>query len=463
MKKFLLLFVVIGAVLLALPGVIGFQMESRYQALLENLEQAGLSVVDNDYQRGWFGSSARTRLRVVFPEQAIDQDIGEVGFEVRSDIVHGPLIPNGLGLGEIDSEIWVDGERLFPEEYPASMKTLVALDGGGQVRLELPPITLTPQSDRPAVEFAGLSGSIRFDAELSEAEAEVRMEGVSGQDDKGNLVDIGPTSLVSRSWVGPSGLTLGSGKFELQRLAMNFPTSPPVSLTGLRADIDSSEQQQRVAGSATYQLQTAEIDGESYGPATLQFEFDNFSAPVLLRMQQELEELNRQSLSEQQQGIAMMSILISHVSQLLEHDPGVALRKLHLVTPQGVLEGHVALQSKGLKWEEISDPQKLLEKLSADLSLRIPEQMLRLILEQQAVAQIAQQVQQTQSLGGEAELPDAESLQAMAETIANQQLEMLLAQGVIERDGEVIATVAVLSEGLMTVNGKSIPLQMFQQ
>jgi uncharacterized protein YdgA (DUF945 family) len=463
MRKFLILFVVIGAVVLILPGVIGFQMETRYQELLQQMPELGLSVIEEDYQRGWFGATAETELRISLPEQGGDGD-EDIRFTLSSAIAHGPLLSAGVGLGEIDSEVKMDGERLFPAEYPASIKTLIALDGSGRMQLELPAITLEPHGERPGADFSGLSGNLSFDAAFAEAKAEVRTAGVVIHGTGNSLIEIGPLTLDSRSWAGPAGLTLGNANFQLQRLLFNNPSAGgQVLLTGLGAEMESSDQEQMVGGSATYRLETAQIGGVNYGPALLQFEFSNFSAPVVARMQQQLEEMNNQNLSGQQQSMVVMSVLADNISQLLKHDPRVALRELRLVTPDGVVEGRVSLQSKGLLWEEIGQPGKLLDKLAADMSLRIPERLLRLLLQQQAMQQIAQQYQQRSDLGGEVQLPDAEELQAVAETLASQQLDTLLTQGLLERDGDRIGTVAVLADGLLTINGKSVPLQMFQQ
>lgn len=463
MKKYLLLFVVIGALVLALPGIVGWQMEARYQELVERAEQAGLRVTANSYQRGWFAAAAETELEPALPKRAADVAAIDMRFKIRSRIDHGPLVTAGLGLGEIDSEILVDGEQLFPDEYPASIKTLVALDGGGRMQLELPPLSLEPQSDRPAAEFSGLSAQLDFDPQFQANQLQAEMAGLVLSEGGSAVLEVGLVEMDSRSWAGPAGLTLGGGIFTMERLLFNNPAQDiAVALNGLSAEIESSDQGQQIGGSASYRLETAEIGGETYGPGEIRFEFSNFSAPVLARMQQEFEQMSQQDLSEQQQGMVVMSILLSSVPKLLENDPGLALRQLRLVTPDGVIEGHLALQSRGLKWEEIGDPAKLLGKLAADMSLRLPQRLLQLVLEQRVLNQIVQQYQQRESLGEEIEMPNAAQLQSMVEAEAEQQLSQLLGQGILEQDGDRLATVAVLADGLLTVNGKTVPLQMFQ-
>ena len=46
---------------------------------------------------------------------------------------------------------------------------------------------------------------------------------------------------------------------------------------------------------------------------------------------------------------------------------------------------------------------------------------------------------------------------------AAEQINQLLVQGVVEKDGGDITSVASLSNGLLTVNSKTVPLTMFAQ
>ena len=60
-------------------------------------------------------------------------------------------------------------------------------------------------------------------------------------------------------------------------------------------------------------------------------------------------------------------------------------------------------------------------------------------------------------------MPTPGELQEMVEAAATEQLDQLLVQGLVEREGSDIATVASLSNGLLTVNGKTVPLTMLTQ
>ncbi|MET0106879.1 MAG: DUF945 family protein, partial [Sedimenticola sp.] len=67
MKKFFVLFVLLVAVLLAIPGYVGYQAQARYQVLVDRLERSGFRVSKHVYQRGWFGATAESDFVLPIP------------------------------------------------------------------------------------------------------------------------------------------------------------------------------------------------------------------------------------------------------------------------------------------------------------------------------------------------------------------------------------------------------------
>ena len=213
----------------------------------------------------------------------------------------------------------------------------------------------------------------------------------------------------------------------------------------------------------TYRLKTAKVGDQSYGPAVLRLELTNLAAPVLVRVQQALDEIQQKNLPEVQQNMAVMSVMMASGPELLKSNPGLALKQFRLVTPDGVVEGNFSLQAIDLRLEEVGDRRALLNKLAVELSFRLPERLFRLLLEQQTLLRIVQQLEQGVNQGEDIEMPTQEQLQEMVRAAAAEQINQLLVQGVVEKDGGDITSVASLSNGLLTVNGKTVPLTMFAQ
>jgi uncharacterized protein YdgA (DUF945 family) len=85
--------------------------------------------------------------------------------------------------------------------------------------------------------------------------------------------------------------------------------------------------------------------------------------------------------------------------------------------------------------------------------LRMPEVVLDALLRQQGRQQLIARAEKD----GEAK-PSAEQAEKAGRDYAAQQIETLVAQQLLARDGGAVTFAAELHNGLLTVNGKSIPI-----
>jgi uncharacterized protein YdgA (DUF945 family) len=466
MKKFFLLFVVLVAALLAVPGVIGFKAESEYNRLVEQFAQSGFSVVVNDYQRGWFGARVETEFQLDVPQASMELPAADdLRFTLSSELVHGPLMPSGgLGLAELNSRVLVDGEQIFPEDYPVVMRTLIGLDGGGVTTIDLPATVLEAKEGRPEIDFQGMTGEISFSAGMADASADIRLSGVDFSEGEIKKLRVKDVTMVSDSSSSTSGLMLGKGQFSVGEFTLSdFATDTAISLKQLSVKVKSDLKGEVVAGMAIYRLDSLSVNDELYGPAQLQISLDNLSADALFRMQQALEEIQGQQLNENQRGLAVMSVLMGNAPELLKNDPRLSIDNLSVKTPDGEIKAAFSLQSKGLEWKEISNAPVALSKLVASADLSMPEKYYLLLFQQQIKTQLMQQLQMQKNMGEEIEIPDEADLEVLSMSAATEQLERLLAQEILLRqDDGVIFMQAQLSDGLLSVNGKAIPLPVAQ-
>lgn len=460
MKKFVILFLLLAAALLALPGYIGMQAEGRYRVMMEQFEKSGLQVASHRYQRSWFGADAETELALPLPQTPPTdaQESKVFRFTLQSALVHGPLLPNGgFGLAEVDTKVLVDGKNVFPADYPALIRTSIALDGAGELLIDLPETLLEAQANRPRIAFKGMKGRSIFDAGFTQADVEATLAGVTISEGSEKSLEISEVSLNSNSYSDASGLMLGDGHFKVDAFELlDMASATSVSLKRIGIDVESSLHNGVVAANIIYQLEAAQIGGENYGPAELKLSVGNLPAAVLLKLQQGMEEV--QQLPQEQQPMAMMSVLMGSGPELLQANPKFVIEHLRAKTPEGDIEGHFALQSVGLEWSEIGDFQTVLGKLESLAALRMPESYFKALFAQQARAQFLQHLQMRRQMGEEVDIPDAAELEQLIETAAQAQIDGLLSQEVLVRDGTSLATEATLSNGLLSVNGKVFPL-----
>ncbi|MET0023798.1 MAG: YdgA family protein [Sedimenticola sp.] len=462
MKKFFVLFVLLVAVLLAIPGYVGYQAQARYQVLVDRLEMSGFRVSKHVYQRGWFGATAESDFALPIPASGPngENNIQEFGFTINSDVVHGPLMPaGGIGLAEINTRILVDGKNVFPDDYPAKIQTRVAWNGAGETLVDLPATVIPAQQKRPQIDFGGMNGQMVFDAGFSKLDTTLKMPGLEISEGEAKRLVVQGVRADSKSWLDESGLMLGSGMFEVDRFELvMIDTLTSVIVEKIGADVDSSKQGENVSGTITYRLESADVNGERYGPAVLELSMANLPAEVLVGIQQGMEEIQRQQLPQNQQAFAAMTLLMSNGPKLIQSDPRFSIDRLSVKTPRGDIQGRFTIQPVGLQWQEISNVQAVVEKLEAEAELSMPEPFFRFMFVQQVRNQIAQQLEMRRQMGEEVEMPEPHQLDVMADSAAEQQLQRLISQEVLVRDGDLLSTRASLSSGLLTVNGKSVPL-----
>ncbi len=464
MKRFIALFVVLGVALLVAPGVIGFQVEHYYQGLIQQFSRGGAEVVSQEYRREWFGAESRTGFLLRIPAGADRSQTETVRFSLVSQIVHGPLTADGLRLADIQSDIQVEGESPLPAEYQAVIRTVIDIDGQGRTRIDLPAMEISASDQHPAIRFSGMDGEIRFDGDFEKVETDFALPTLRLSQGDGQLLEIEGLRFNSRFSKDSSGLTLGGGRFEIERFGLQESESDTrLELRQLAIEAESGAQGTVVAANVRYRLEALQLDDTVYGPAEVRLGVGNLPPAVLLELQQSIEQINARQLADEQKGIELLNVLMASAPALLKSDPRVTIDKLSVQTPDGLVEGQLSVQSVGLELQEIGNTSAMLNKLVADAALRMPKRLFMLLLRQKLEADLLRQFEQRRLINPASELPDAEQLNAMVSTLADRQLELLLGQELLVEEGDSLATQAKLSGGLLSVNGKTIPLPQQSQ
>ena len=455
MKRFVVLFLLLAAVLVAAPAVIGFQVESYYQQLVQQLGSGGAQVVAREYRRGWFGAQGETRFRMEVPLHPDSNELRTLEFSLVSEIVHGPLTSAGLNLAEIESEFRAEGEQLLPADYQATISTLIDIGGQGTTRIDLPATRIPGREQRPAIQFDGMQGEMLFDAGFEQATARLVLPALTFEQSNGSTLKLQGVQFDSRSHKDASGLMLGSGRFGIDRFDLDdTDKESQLQIRRLVVDAESSNRESGVAAHIRYGLESLTLNGKAYGPAEVKIGFANLSSRTLLEIQQSVEEINAQQLTEQQKG----AVLMGNALGLLKGDPKLFIETLRVNTPDGLIEGRLSLQSVGLQWQDIGNPPLMLGRLAGDAFLRMPQKLLRLMMRQKARADLLRQFEQRRLVDPDQEIPGEMQLAEMAKRLSEQQLSVLLGQEILVREGEMIATEATLADGLLSVNGKTVPL-----
>jgi uncharacterized protein YdgA (DUF945 family) len=448
------LFGLIVAASAATPGFVGIEAQRDYESLVAQLESAGYRLEEQSYARGWFRSEAR--LRVALPEpHAAGAGPALPSVVLRSQVVHGPFLGGDrlpFGLARIETEVGLDDRLLLAASPEAPVQVFFGFDGRGELLLQAPARQIELVDGQVSADFAGVNGRVRFASGRAEAQGFVAVPGLRLAAADGGLAELRGARLDLAIEPGPSGLPTGGWRMEIESLKAGGRSGDPAALSIEQLEVqgDSREQTGEVAVTADYRAAAVLVADQRYGPFDVRLRVAHLPATALVKLRDAVTEARGGPLPPE---AAATAALLPLVDELLAADPLVALDRLQVDTPAGRIEGQFEARAVGLRFADAArlGGVGLLSKLDGSASLRVPERLLRAAFRQQALARLAGAGQ-----GGE-ERADHE---AEADRLADQQLATLLAQELAVKEGDRIATVASWRNGLLTVNGKTIPLAL---
>lgn len=458
MKRLLVLLLVFAAGAYAGAAyLLGGQAREQYFSLLKDHERSGFASLSNRYyERGFLSSRAATLVEVSVPDAGSGEAAAKtrtVRFTVRHELRHGPL-PGLLGGGSLapalaDMESVVEpGEpgddvaKLFteiPELAQSRSELRVGFSGVIEGAQTVPAFAREKEGERLA--WGGLrldlvhepmTGALRGrvsapDLSLASDRGSVRLEGLASSFD---LVEAMPFLYVGR---------LDSS---VASINMTQPDAESVLVTDVRAASDSS-----CDGTVAGYLQKLDIAAVRYGdaafgPLSCDIEARNLDALALSEFQTRLRLLaaaGPETLSAQ-----AGELYLTLFSKLLAGKPELRISRLRIGTARGDLTGSMQVRSDAPAGQAAVNPLLLLPYVQAEAELTAAEELLVGLLGLDAGGQVQA-------------APDA-GADVLGRERFRQQVEPLLARGLLTRDGANITARASLSQGRLTVNGQPMPL-----
>lgn len=456
MKKLLALFVLIVAASAAAPGLLATRTQERYDAAVAQLEASGYRIVDSTYARGWFTADARLQLEIPVPEGRV------AGAEpprvlVKTHAVHGPFLGDlerPFGLARLDSEIWLGSAPLVVGSGEAPVRTLVGFLGGVQTLVDVPARQLALEGG--ALEMAAVTGAFDFGSGARVAVGELSMPSLRFDASDGAAAELRDLRFELDLRRGPGGLPVGSWRLGLESMAIT-PVArgegKPFALRAFTVTGTSEERDGAMDATADYRVGSILAEGETYGPFDLRLSARRLAVDALLRIQAAGDEAVAAGATAEERAQALGVALLANADALLAKDPAIALDQLSLDVPQGRVAAAFELRTQGLRAADLRNLPAALQRLQGKATLRMPEVVLDALLRQQGRQQLIARAEKD----GEA-TPSAEQADKAGRDYAAQQIETLVAQQLLARDGGAVTFAAELRNGLLTVNGKSIPI-----
>ncbi|MEJ2201587.1 MAG: YdgA family protein [Desulfuromonadaceae bacterium] len=451
---------------------VGGRMQKMYSDMVETYGNMGpVSCVIESYQRDFRQAKARLVIELKIPaNQAIDDPTSQVEnfrMVLEESITHGPLVDSGLGLATIETrlvEVTPTENELakllneLPELAGVLNVTKVDLDG-----------TMHGQTQIPAIHTVTEDGNLNWDGLQATTTFSPRKKSFIGTIDCAGLEGEFTDGLFA--WDGLKGkfdlvealplLYLGQNDMQIGQLNITVDNQvdgeqEKVELKGFGIVSDSRMQDGLVSLEQTLSFAGILVDGQNYGPGELTVAMANLDGQTLSDFQQKIYALyGRVEVADPEALVAeLMPLYTNMLLQLLEKSPQLDIRELQFTTPHGNISGDLQISYDGSQGASPAIPNSMFQAVAAQAQLAIHESLVRQILASQVTGELHTARQQGQ-------IPETVTDQELENLAAQQidtQLEAMLAQNYIIRDGDLLKTNATLNNGELLVNGLSIPL-----
>jgi uncharacterized protein YdgA (DUF945 family) len=456
-KKFLFFLIVLA--LGAYAGaayMFGGQAREQYFSALEKYERYGFfSLANQSYERGFFTSTAQTVVELRVPEGLADSNAtGAVRFIVSHDLRHGPLTGEGAdffrkpGLMRVVSTVeplTTDqmSQDLFsriPELAQATSEVLVGFDGEVAGDVLVPAIDRTIDGEHVA--WGGLALQGEYVPLIRSLRGEVTMPSLMVKTGDGTMELEALSSDFDLVEVLP---LVYAGQVDVGISAMNFipAEGDAVRVRNLRISSNSSCDGSLYNYAQVLGVESVNVSGSTYGPASCELAGKNIDAAALSEFQINLQQLYH-SMTDTDSEIffdQVGELYAGLFTKILAGKPELHMPLLQVTTPMGEFTGAFSVKLLSPVADTALNPLLLLQHLEADAKMAAHEELLKGLLR----------------IGLEKEHVEGD-LETVVQQRYAEQIEPLLARNLIVREDGSIKTQAMFAKGRLTVNGQDMPL-----
>jgi len=459
---------------------LGSTVEKEYfKALAEQGHWGPFTLTNKSYERGFLSSKAQTVLEIADTAEPVDGDSNQTAENVKivfdHTFWHGPLALATPGNGAMTptpalvvAETKVSGftpknEELstmlaeVPDLAKSNLLVTVGLDGHVKGDLKIP--AFDKQKDGVKVSWGGFTMSVGMSKDKSKLAGGMDMPKLDVQYETGNFTIGAMTGKFDLTEALPL-LYLGSSKVSLAGINTKYAdmmgNQQELVLQGLDIDSVSSKTGNMVAMSQTMKLANLTVENATYGPALCTVEFKNLDAQALSDFQVQLRKIYTEAGADASKLEAQVEQMLGMYKDLLlkclKSSPEMRISQLHLATSRGNADGQFAVKFAAPAEINLDNPLALLQHLESNAEISIQEKLLKGILSDEMKREM-------QAFGGADGQTFAEDeFSKLAEEQYNAQVEPLVEQKFVVREGESLKSSAVFKNGTLTVNGQQVPL-----
>lgn len=441
----------------------GRTIESAYEEQYRQVaELPYLKVVERRYERGLFSATDTVTLELdkswlkdMLSDEAAAglSNARDLRFTLRTDISHGPLPGwTTFGAGEADVHLVLDDDtrqkvaKLFGDKPPVSAHVKFNFDGGGVASMTSPAFEFTEPDSAGAetVSWGGAHLILDFTANLGRYTMQFDLPRLEVRAPNGKLLfsDLSVSGEQYRPfddnelfYAGTMRLTLDELHIQgLARGSFDPEANDSFTMGNLVYDIDMPMQGDFLDISARLGAQDFRVGAQNYGPVHYDVSLLRLHGRTVAGIYRDLME-NYYDPSRQQAFANNPALLFEPLAEpmlsLLQHNPELRLDRLSFNSPHGTASLSARARFNDLKPEDVNNPFALMFKLDASGAISLPFDLL-------------DQMQRMNAETNEEALLMSMNL--------SQQVDSLVGQGYVQREGKQLSSRIAFKDGQLTVN-----------
>lgn len=429
MKKYLISTVAVAiAAGLGAPYYFGIKAEETLTAQQKLLQESGfLTVESHQYDRGWFGATETTVIRLKptllqNTQQYLPDNLKTVLQEpitVVNHISHGPFA-GGFGTqAHVETEFKYHPEtekvlsRFFGQQAPLSMSNTIYFGGSGKLQLSVPAFDYEELSGIK-LSWKGLSGNTDYEKDFQSYrhdytapslqlkladKGDVSMENLHFQSETSdglNKLSLGKSSITLDKFLlqWKENIDYNVKLNELINLVTNLQIGAFVNPTGsiapskievskLKFDTNTNEVDKFINSEGRFQFEELVYGEDKYGPLDINVAAEHLDGKGLQALKSKLAEVANKKMSEEEIQNALLQTAKNEASGLFTNDPVLNVKTFKFIMPQGQVDVSGKLAFKGLVAKDFNSLSEMLKKTHADFNVSVPKKL----LEQMAINQ----------------------------------------------------------------------------
>lgn len=496
MKKlaYLLLALAIVALVAVSPWFFGLKTEQVFRSrLAESSVRGQMRFEVLKYERGYLSSDVEVLIILDFLGEVANADpeaqkLTRILFQ--GQVHHGPFTYaagpfNGesaplIALGAMDGTLRFEQEPVFYQMFFGQSPLVISravIAPTGQTDLIIKGVRLSYKApdDTFDIDWRGFTARMKITGD--------KLEGtVDGE------------GLAASSQIGAFTLDSYNSSFDLLRhhtgyylgrqvMAMN---GVRVSVAGqdmfnsgkLAATYDSKADEALMSFSSDVALERFEVGGRSFGPMNIKTVGKNIDLNALKALEQAYRDMlanieagkkanpegvpapgadpnaSRAQKNDNQNTLKLGDDIINALKAIIAGGPAIEVPQFSLDTPEGKITAKVNMSIDPKAKVDFDRPESLETALTMNFDLTVPKKLALDLMKLSAMEDASRRIM----LSDPYRYPSDEEIGEMAARMAERNLEQKIRQGYYIKKGENLYLAGGLLKGVLTINGKRIPL-----